>query len=231
MKSSEVNKDLYNSLNQSLKSRAAMVNEEHPDSGELASFYYGKAVNLKVAAHLAVCHTCAEEMALYAKAEQAAAHYKPGKKQVGEVPAVAWQLIRDWEESGFARPKAESETLSSELLMKFARVLSERQLLKEERRSVTTADRRQVTVFILNRSGEFRGSETFEKVESKSGEVTLKCPDPSARFDKKQLYALLPQGKQYAVETYAIERNRVRVGKSGESEVTRERLSYFIIED
>jgi predicted RNA binding protein with dsRBD fold (UPF0201 family) len=231
MKSSEVNKDLYNSLTQLLKTRAAMVNEEHPDSGELASFFYGKTGNLKVAAHLAVCHTCAEEVALYAKAEQAAASYKPGKKQAGEVSAAAWQLIRDWEESGFARPKTESETLSAELLMKFARVLSERQSLKQERRSVTAGDRHQVTVFILNRSGEFRGSESFEKVESKSGEVTLKCSEQSTRFDNKQLYALMPQGKHYAVEAYSIERNHVRVGKSGEPEVSRERLSYFIIED
>ncbi len=232
MKSSEANKDLFNILNQSLKGRADSTNEDHPDSSELASFFYGKATKPAVAAHIAVCHRCAEEVALYAKAEQLAAEYKPNKKSDGKIPAAAWQMIRDWEESSFAKPKAQSETISTELLAKFARILAERQDLKKAHKSVIPADRRGVTVFVLNRSGEFRGIETFEKVESKSGEVTLKCAEKSGRFDSKQLHALLHQGgKRYAVQSYSIERDRVRVGKSGEPEIERQRLSYFIIED
>ncbi len=229
MKSSEANREVFETLEQTLKARA--VQEDHPDSSELASFFYGKANKPAVAAHIAVCHHCAEEIALYAQAERSAAIYKPNKKNAGEVPAAAWQLIRDWEESSFAKPKTVSETISTELLTKFARLLAERQALKKDQRSVTSVDKRQVSVFIINRSGEFRGIEIFEKIESKSGEVTLRCSEKSSRFDAKQLYALLPQGKRYDVASYSIERNRVRLGRAGEQEVDRERLSYFIIED
>jgi hypothetical protein len=232
MKSSEAHKDLFDTLNQSLKARALSVKDEHPDTSELAAFFYGKANKPAVAAHIGICRACAEEVALYAKAEQAASEYKPNKKSDGKIPAAAWQLIRDWEESSFAKPKPQSETVNTELLVKFARILAEGKALKKEHKSVTPIDKHQVLVFVLNHSGEFRGTEIFEKVESKSGEVTLKCSEKSGRFDSKQLYALLHHGgKRYAIESYSIERNRVRVGKSGEPEIERQRLNYFIIED
>ncbi|MEW6131111.1 MAG: hypothetical protein AB1757_29035 [Acidobacteriota bacterium] len=232
MKSSEANKDLYEGLQNTLKARAAAAQDEHSDAGDLAAFFYGKASKPTVAAHLAICSTCKEEIALYAKAERAAVAFKPNKKNVSEVPAAARELIRDWEESAFAKPKTQSTEINADLLAKLAKALGEHQISRKEQRSVSGSDKQQVTVFILTRSGEIRGTEIFACSENKSGEVMLKCADTSARFNSRKLHALLHQdGKRYTVESYSIERNRVRVGKMNERELAIERTHYFIIED
>lgn len=237
MKSAQSKKQLFDDLRQILKSQASQFQAEpdaslHPDVSELASFFYGKFNKPATGAHLAVCQTCAEEVALYAKAEVAAADFKPGKKNAAKVPAAAWQMIQDWQDNSFAKPKLPSETVSAAMLAKFARLLAGRKDLKAERKAVTSTAPNQVPVIIVNRSGDFRGIELFEQSESKGGEITLKPVNQAKRFDNKELHALLHQGsKKYDVESFTIERNKVRVGRLANQESGSRLADYFIIED
>src|ERR1051325_5472729 len=92
--------------------------EGHLSVSEIASFFYSKsprAGDMAAAAHVAQCRSCADEIAEYARAERAARAYNPATVAVGEVPAAAWEMIREWEESSFAKPKPARETLSQEM--------------------------------------------------------------------------------------------------------------------
>jgi hypothetical protein len=237
MKSAQSKKQLFDDLRQTLKAQANQFQAEeddklHPDVSELVSFFYGKSNQPATSAHLAVCQTCAEEIALYARAEVVAADFKPGKKNAAKVPPAAWQMIQDWQDNSFAKPKLQSETVNAEMLTKFARLLAGRKDLKAERKAVTKAAPNQVPVIIVNRSGDFRGIELFEQSEGKGGEITLKPVNQSSRFDNKELHALLHQGsKKYDVESFTIERNKVRVGRLASQESGNRLADYFIIED
>src|SRR5438034_3689343 len=102
---------------------------EHPDISELASFFYaksGRAESSSVASHVAQCSFCGEAIAQYARAESASAEYEPVKDTAGEVPAKAWEMIRDWEDSSFAQLKPATEVLGQELLTRLAGILNER---------------------------------------------------------------------------------------------------------
>lgn len=237
MKSAQSKKQLYDDLCETLKAQASNFNEtqsanSHPDVSELASFFYGKSNKPATGAHLAVCQSCAEEIALYARAERAAADFKPNEKTAATVPAAAWQMINDWQDNSFAKPKAQSETISAEMLTKFARLIAGRKDLKAERKAVTKTAPNQVPVIIVTRSGDFRGIELFEQKEEKGGEITLKPANQSNRFDNKEIHALLQQGsKKYDVESYTIERNKVRVPRLANQETAGRVADYFIIED
>lgn len=237
MKSAQSKKQLFNELRETLAAQINLSSKEkdansHPDVSELASFFYGKSNQPATAAHLAACQSCADEIALYAKAERDAADFKPGKKTAAKIPDAAWQMIRAWEDNSFAKPKSQSETVSAEMLTKFARLLATRKDLQAERKAVSKLATNQVPVIIVNRSGDFRGVELFEKNEDKRGEITLKQVNKSNRFANKELHALLHQGsKKYDVESFPIERNKVRVGRTANQETVTCHADYFIIED
>lgn len=237
MKSAQSKKELFDDLRETLKAQADHLKAEqnadrHPDVSELASFFYGKSNQPTTSAHLAICQSCAEEIALYARAESAAADFTPGKKTAAKVPAAAWQMIEEWQDNRFARPKAQNETVSAAMLTKFARLLAARKDFKAERKAVTKAAPNHVPVIIVNRSGDFRGIEVFEQSEGKGGEITLKPANQSSRFDNQELHALLHQGsKKYDVESFPIERNKVRVGRLANQETGSRLADYFIIED
>src|SRR5215510_11367963 len=79
--------------------------ESHPDVGELAQFFYSKSAKSRsrtTAAHIALCPDCAADIAAYARAESAASGFSPSQQTADAVPASAWRLIRDWEDSDFA---------------------------------------------------------------------------------------------------------------------------------
>jgi hypothetical protein len=60
----------------------------------------------------------------------------------------------------------------------------------------------------------------------------LKYAEKSGRFDNKELHALLHQGgKKYDVESFTIERDKVRVGKLVNPDAANRHADYFIIED
>jgi hypothetical protein len=237
MKSAQSKKQLFDDLRETLKAQVSHFNESqsvnsHPDVSELASFFYGKSNKPATGAHLAVCQSCAEEITLYAKAERAATDFKPSKKTAAKVPAAAWQMISDWQDNSFAKPKSQSETVTAEMLKKFARLLAGRKDLKAERKAVTKTAPNQVPVIIVTRTGDFRGIELFEQSEDKGGEITLKHANQSSRFDNKEIHALLHQGsKKYDVESFTIERNKVRIGRLANQETDRRLPDYFIIED
>ncbi|MBI3650666.1 MAG: hypothetical protein HY231_06415 [Acidobacteria bacterium] len=237
MKSASVQPQLFDDLRELLKAQANTVNHEaattsHPESSELAAFFYGQAKPTTTAAHLAACQSCADEIALYAKSERAAAAFKPRRKNAEKIPAAAWQMIRDWQAHRLAQPKPPSETVNAEMLKQFARLIANRQDSKSERRAITKAAPHQVPVIVVNRVGDFRGIEVFEQSKNKRGEITLKYLDASGRFDNHELHALLhPDSKTYDVASFPIERNKVRVSKTVAPEALSGRAEYFIIED
>src|SRR6185295_7743474 len=101
--------------------------DEHPEVAALASFFYNQSPrkrDQRVAAHVAQCRRCAAEMAMYAQAEAAAIAYEPtAAAEADAVPAAAWEMIREWEESAFAHPKPASEAAGHELLEKLTTAL------------------------------------------------------------------------------------------------------------
>jgi anti-sigma factor RsiW len=118
----------------------AGTGEPHPDVSELADFFYSRSLRARhraVAAHVATCRSCVSEIAEYARAERAASQYDSTASK-GEVPEAAWQMIRDWEESSFAKTKAPSGPLSAEMLAKLSEAMGEK---KEPRRDLARKPR------------------------------------------------------------------------------------------
>jgi hypothetical protein len=220
----------------------SQVSEEHLPVSELASFFYSKsprASNKTAAAHVAQCRSCAEAIAEYARAERAAREYDPAQAAGGEVPAKAWEMIREWEESSFAKPKPASETLGQEMLAKLFNLLSEQKdWLRNARRSVTgqaagqDEPRNLVPVIVVDKSGQFRGVEMFEKVTDADGESVLKHAEKSERFDKKPVHALLDFGeKDRVLVTDRINHDTVRIRQASGPNARLRHADYFIIED
>jgi hypothetical protein len=211
---------------------------EHPDISELASFFYAKsrrAESSSVASHLAQCSPCGEAIAQYARAEHAAAEYKPAKDTAGEVPAKAWEMIREWEDSSFAKLKPATEVLGQGLLTRLARILNERaQEVRELSRSQTihrTGDAERVPVLVVSRSGEVRSVEFFEQVVDSTGARVLRHAEGSARFDNKPLHALFDFGeKDPFVVSNVIRRDTIRLQDTRAEEESR-RADYIIIDD
>ena len=234
MKSRQTDQDLFESLRRLLQARAALVSraeKDHPSTSELATFFYGTAPAPKVATHVAACQSCAAELALYAQAERAAAGTSK-EKTVAKIPAAAWQQIRDWEESDFAKPKVEQETSNAELLSKLARLVATRKDFLQARKSVTARAPNRVPVVVVNRSGELRGVEVFERAANPRGEWSLVHADHSPHFDNVEIHALVYQsGKTYNIESYRIERDKARLGPLAKAEPGECRADFFIIED
>jgi len=215
---------------------------EHPDISELASFFYAKsrrAESSSVASHVANCSSCGEAIAQYARAEHAAAEYNPAKDTAGEVPAKAWEMIRDWEDSSFAKLKPATEVLSQELLTRLARILNERtQEVREMGGEVSgsqnihrTEDGGRVPVLVVSRLGEVRSVEFFEQVVDSTGARVLRHAEGSARFDNKPLHALFDFGeKDQFVVSNMIRRDTIRLQETRAEEESR-RADYIIIED
>jgi hypothetical protein len=220
----------------------SQTSEEHPDISELASFFYAKsrrAESSSVASHLAHCSSCGEAIAQYARAEHAAAEYKPVKDTAGEVPARAWEMIRDWEDSSFAKLKPATEVLSQELLTRLGRILDERaqevrelgQDFSQSQNIHRTEVAERVPVLVVSRSGEVRSVEFFEQVVDSTGARVLRHAQGSARFDNKPLHALFDFGeKDPFVVSNMIRRDTIRLEQAPTEEESR-RADYFIIED
>src|SRR5262249_1025584 len=212
MKSPQSNNELLNALTELVKARTATVREEDEplNTGELAAFFYGKAKDASIARKVALNDEALEEIALYARAERAAAEYKP-RQEDAKIPAKAWEMIQRWEENEFAKPKPQTKAISQEALKKLAEIVAKREELKRESKAVS----HQITVVVLNPEGEIRGFEKFEKSEVTQGDITLKHTERSDRFDKRELHILCRQNDaEYEIESYRIERDRVRVSKT-----------------
>jgi anti-sigma factor ChrR (cupin superfamily) len=207
---------------------------EHPDLSELASFFYAGGRSRKsgkVAAHVALCGFCGDAIAQYARAENAAVVYNSAAVAAGAVPAAAWEMIRDWEDSSFAKAKPASEVLGPELLMRLARTLDEQQPRKLERDTLTAKDVERVPVLIVSSSGEIRSVEFFEKEFDSTGASVLRHSEGSARFDNKALLALFGfGGTDSFVVLNPILRDTIRLERVRPEEESL-RADYIIIED
>jgi hypothetical protein len=123
----------------------------HPDTGELACFFYDHAESNEadltgcersasaiVAAHVALCQECARYLSDFARAEAVASSARGDQRVAAGVDpgldpllgkgisAHALKMIADWEESELAIPKAEGEVLDCKTVEMMLKVLSER---------------------------------------------------------------------------------------------------------
>lgn len=203
----------------------------HPDVSALASFFYGRtprARNREVARHIALCRSCAAEIAQYARAERAALDYNPAQADRGEVPQAAWEMVREWEESSFAKPKARSEAISHELLAKLSKLLIEQGPLG----GAEDEAGEMVPVIVVDREGEVRSVEMFKKGRGARGASILKHAERSERFDNKPVHALLDFGDEKpVVVSDRIRRDTVSLKQPARPDAEVRRADYFIIED
>lgn len=216
---------------------------EHPDLSELASFFYAKsrsAGSSNMAAHVALCSSCGEAIAQYARGEHAAAEYNPASVAAVQVPAKAWEMIRDWEDSSFAKVKPASEAISQDLLTRLARILNERsqespemgQAVSRSQNVHRTEDAERVPVLVVSRSGQVRSVEFFERVVDPTGARVLRHSEGSLRFDNRLVHALLDFGeKEPLVISELIESDTLRLEPAPREEEKLRRVDYFIIEE
>src|SRR5436853_1757317 len=133
-----------------------ITEDEHPDVAALASFFYNKSPrkrHAQIAAHVAQCRRCAAEVALYAQAEHAAMAYESAVVEANAVPAAAWEMIREWEDSAFARPKPASQAVNHELLANLTNALREQHQQTESRTSQAP-----VPATLMSRGGRIAGA-------------------------------------------------------------------------
>jgi hypothetical protein len=242
---------LVSRLRERSREEGAALSAHHPHTSELAAFFYGKSPRSRsgaVASHVALCQSCANELGLYARAEQAASHTDSSRAEAGRVPDAAWEMIRDWRESSFARPRPDRELASNQALAKLSQVLSRR---KDELRSLASHALKRgetepgavsyeqdsqraglVPVIIVDRSAQFRGVEMFERTAGPHGASILKHPEKSHRFDNKQFHALLDFGEQsFIVVSDFVKRDKVRLQRVTRPDGRLRRADYFIVED
>lgn len=215
---------------------ASHVSAEHPDTNELASFFYNShpAESSRVAMHVALCSSCADAIAQYARADHIAAEYEPAKATAGEVPAKAWEMIRDWEDSSFAVLKPASEVFGQELLSRlFSLFDSQNQEPGELSHNVSRSrEAGRIPVLVVSRSGEVRGVEIFETSVDSSGVKVLKHTDGSQRFDNRLVHTLLDYGETEPVLiSELISSDTVRLEHPPREEERLLRVGYFIIEE
>ncbi|MGA9768292.1 MAG: hypothetical protein WBV94_04575 [Blastocatellia bacterium] len=205
------------------------ISREHPDVSALASFFYAKtprARDSQVAAHVALCRSCATEIAEYSRAERAASHSNAVR---GEMPARAWEMIREWEESSFAKPKATSDAIGQELLAKLSNLLSEQRKQLAEAESKNAG---MVPVIVVDREGEMRSVELFKRIRGSHGASVLEHAEKSERFDNRPVHALLDFGEEdRVVVSERIHRDTVRLKKPARQDSELRHADYFIIED
>lgn len=214
-------------------STTAEHESEHPNPSEIAALFYGKPARgrTQTAAHVATCRSCAADIAEYARAEAVASAYNSAEHASGEVPAMAWEMIREWEESSFAKPRPATEVIGQELLAKLFILLGERKdWLREARRSSAdspagASKQKAVPVIVVDRSGQLQSVEMFERVTDSTGTGVLRHAAKSERFNDKSVHVL--HGRQRVV-SYRVQFDSIRLEEPIAAEET---TNYFIIED
>jgi hypothetical protein len=230
--------ELFRALKSARRSEVSTAREpyEHPDASEIAALFYGKSsrARAKTAAHVANCRSCAREISEYARAEAAASAYNPAEHVSGEVPATSWEMIREWEESSFAKTRPASDVISQELLSKLFKLIDERRdWLREARPTTTDAaggaeNPNAVPVIVVDRSGQLRRVEIFEKDIDASGADVLRHAEKSSRFDEKIVHVLRDAEGQQRVVSYRVRLDSIRIEEAGGEEGL---ADYFIVED
>jgi hypothetical protein len=232
--------DIISAMKSETSDLKFQITNDHPDVSELARFFYGKprGASRTTAAHVAVCRSCADELAEYARAERAASSYSVAS---AEIPAAAWDMIREWEESRFTKPKPLSRATSQEIFAELAELLNRRkdELREMAREQVARKAERAfpdklelVPVIIVDRAGQFRGVEMFEKVAAARGASVLKQVEKTNRFDKKPFQAFLNFGeKSSVVISDLVRRDTVRLQHVTHPDRPLRDADYFIIDE
>jgi len=215
--------------NEASESEATAAASQHPDVSELASFFYStqEGVSSQVAGHVASCSSCAEEIAQYSAGERAASEYHVANGTRAEISAKAWDLIREWEESSFAKLKPAGDVINQELLERLPRIL------KAQRSHAVsgTRDTQRVPVLIISGSGELNSVEYFEESMDPSGARVLRHAEGSARFDQRVVHAVFDAGgNEPVVISELIQSDTLRFEQAGRFEELR-RANFFIIEE
>jgi len=207
--------------------RLSAAFDSHPSTNELVSFFYSKSEppeHAEIAGHLALCRSCAQEIAQYIHAEQLATNYSYAGK-LEDAPAKAWEMIREWEDSSFAKLKPASEVLGREFLDRVATLLNKPEITSGSQQQ--TAER--VPVLVLTSTAEMRGVEFFEpSVDSKGGDI-LRHAEGSERYDNKPVHALFDLGNDSFVVSNVIKRDTIRIERAKPEES--KHTAYIIIED
>jgi hypothetical protein len=226
----------------------SQISNRHPDVDELARLFYSRpsaerrrAESRATAAHIAICRSCAEELAHYARAERAASNYTPARDNSSAIPDAAWEMIREWDATSGPHTKTLSRVESREVFAELAELLSGRkEELREMAREQIARDFEKdfpdklelVPVIIVDRAGQFRGVEMFEKANDPRGASVLKQVEKTNRFDKKPFQAFLDFGeKSNVVISDLVRRDTVRLQHVTHPDRTLRDADYFIIEE
>ena len=230
--------ELFRALKSARGSEVSTGSEPHthPDASDIASLFHGKSsrARAETAAHVAICLSCAKEISEYARAEAAASAYNPADHLSGEVPATSWEMIREWEESSFAKPRPATSVIDQELLSKLFKLIGERRDWLREARPTTTdavagaGKHKAVPVIVVDRSGQLRSVEIFEKVTDLSGAGILRHAARSERFDNNTVHLLHDAGGRKHVVSYRVQNDSIRLEEAGGDEGP---ADYFIVED
>jgi hypothetical protein len=235
--------DLFSSMRAETSGLKSPLSNEHPDVSQLARFFYDRprAAGRQTAAHVATCRSCAAELAEFARAERVASSPPPADVAPAQIPAGAWDMIREWEEGGGDKPRPLSGAARQEVFAELAELLSRRKdELREMAREQVARDFDRafpdklelVPVIIVDRAGQFRGVEMFEKVSGPRGANVLKQVEKSNRFDKKPFQAFLDFGeKSYVVISDLVRRDTVRLQHVTHPDRPLCDTDYFIIDE
>ena len=235
--------DIFSAMKSGIPDLKSQIADDHPNVNELAKFFYStpRAASRATAAHVAGCQSCAAELAEYARAERAASSYNPVRVAKADIPAKAWDMIREWEESSSARLKPLSRAARQEVFAELAELLSRRKdELREMAREQVARDFDKafpeklelVPVIIVDRAGQFRGVEMFERVPGPRGASVLKQIEKTNRFDKKPFQAFLDFGEQsYVVVSDLVRRDTVRLQHVTHPDRQLRDTDYFIIDE
>jgi hypothetical protein len=138
-------------------------------------------------------------------------------------------MIRDWEDSSFARVKPTNEVLGQELLTRLSRILTHQQERLERDTSARLQGER-VPVLIVSNSGAVRSVELFDRELDSTGATILRHSEGSARFDNRTLMVLFGFGEKGSfVVSNAVRRDTIRLERVRTEESLR--ADYIIIED
>jgi hypothetical protein len=204
----------------------------HPDVSQLAEFFYNPAQrHSAIAAHLALCRSCADAISEYARAECAAVEYNPSSRPKGAVPDLAWQMIREWEESVYASPRTENRE-SEMMLARLAGMLSRSKEEIEQLSSHQESGQDLVSVIIVDKLARLRGVALFEKTTTIEGESLLRPVEESGRFENKPFHVLLDFGEDQIVMVSDIVRHdTIRLQRITRANTSLKRVDFFIVED
>jgi putative zinc finger protein len=208
--------------------------QNHPAINELASFFYSQEElpnRAHVASHIALCDSCAEAIAQYARAEQASESYAPSATTAGEVSAEAWKMIYDWENSSFGNLKPANEVLGQQLLDRLSQLFKEQPNRETGAGSSQAKPSERIPVLVVSSSGEVRGVEFFDQEIDHSGLSVLRHSEGSERFDNRPVHALFALDEKGPVLVSTVmNRDTVRIEQTRLGGEAR-RADYFIIED